>query len=450
MEWVGYRLAENLIRNEFLSMLAKSLISLSSIALVAAAAVAQTIPNQYPLRFVDAQGALRPVVQEGPNQFPVAQFADESVYVAFDAALPSGTYYLHVTDSSLTEVLSTNDPMDRFVQVTNNGGVITLALPYTNNPNPALFGLGVNGVGMSLALSSLRNSAQDPCLFKVFMGDYWDLNQGPEFPYVVRMGLNPANNQVAIMSFDRFRIGNGTGSEVSGFAFLDANRDGVRDVGEGPLANWEVRLVTGQSSLVAFTDAQGRYAFPGVTAATYTVELQLPAGFVATTASSVALEVCGCANVAVADFGAAPAILRCDGHTIGFWRNRHGLSIVQHRNILLTLPGLYLRDLCGNHVAPGSLSAFSRYLHCANSINMAYMLSAQLLAMHCNVLAGFVDPSCRIRDSHLGNITIAELMQLSVQSLMANPLTLPGHPARAHQQSLKNALDNANNNRNWL
>jgi hypothetical protein len=431
-------------------MLAKSLISLSSIALLAAATAAQTIPNQYPLRFVDAQGALRPVVQESPSQFRVAQFADEAVYVAFDPALPSGTYYVHVTDWSLTEVLSTNDPMDRFVQVTNTNGVITLSLPYTNNPNPALFGLGENGVGMSLALPSLRNSAQEPCVFKAWLGDYWDLSQGPEFPFLIRNGLNPANNQVAITSFDRFRIGNGNGSEVSGFAFLDADRDGVRDAGEGPLANWEVRLVTGQSVQVAFTDAQGRYAFPGVTAATYTVELQLPSGFVATTVSSVALEVCGCANVSVADFGAAPAILRCDGRTIGFWRNRHGLAIVHQRNILATLPGLYLRDLFGRHVAPGNLCSFSWYIGCANSINMAYMLSAQLVAMHCNVLAGFVDPSCRIRDSHLGNITIAELMQLSVQSLMANRLTLPGHPARAYQQRLKNALDNANNNRNWL
>lgn len=431
-------------------MLANSLISLSSLALVAAAAVAQTVPNQYPLRFVDAQGALRPVVREMPSQEWFARYDDEAVFVAFDSALPTGTYYVHVTDLNMTEVLSTNDPMDRFVQVTNTNGVITLSLPFTNNPNPALFGVGLNGVGMSLALSSLRNSAQEPCAFKVWLGDYWDLTNGPNDPLLYRWGVNPANNQVSNLSFDRIRIGNGNGSEVSGFAFLDADRNGVRGAGEGPLANWEVRLVTGQTTLVAFTDAQGRYAFPGVTAASYTVELQLPSGFVATTASSVALEVCGCANVAVADFGAAPAIMRCDGHTIGFWRNRHGLGIVQQRNILATLPGLFLRDLCGRHVAPGNLCEFKFYLACANSINMAYMLSAQLLAMHCNVMAGFVDPNCRIRDSHLGNITIAELMQRSVQSLMAHGRTLPGHPARHQQQLLKNALDNANNNRNWL
>ena len=78
------------------------------------------------------------------------------------------------------------------------------------------------------------------------------------------------------------------------------------------------------------------------------------------------------------------------------------------------------------------------------------MLSAQLLAMHCNVINGFVDPNCMIHDSCLGNITISELMQRSIVSLMAHGYTPPGSPWRAEQQRLKNALDDANNNRNWL
>jgi hypothetical protein len=80
---------------------------------------------------------------------------------------------------------------------------------------------------------------------------------------------------------------------------------------------------------------------------------------------------------------------------------------------------------------------------------MAYMLSAQLLAMHCNVMVGFVHPNCVIQDPCLGQMTIAQLMQQSVASLIAHPYTPPCSAARHQQSLLKNALDRANNNRIW-
>ena len=44
-------------------------------------------------------------------------------------------YRKHVTDpiDGLDMVLSTNDPMDRFVTVQNDNGVITLSLPFSAN-----------------------------------------------------------------------------------------------------------------------------------------------------------------------------------------------------------------------------------------------------------------------------------------------------------------------------
>jgi hypothetical protein len=50
----------------------------------------------------------------------------------------------------------------------------------------------------------------------------------------------------------------------------------------------------------------------------------------------------------------------------------------------------------------------------------------------------------------LGNITINSLIAQAVASLCAHPLTLSGSPWRAEQEALKNALDKANNNINWL
>ena len=77
------------------------------------------------------------------------------------------------------------------------------------------------------------------------------------------------------------------------------------------------------------------------------------------------------------------------------------------------------------------------------------MLSAQLTAMHCNVMAGFVHPNCVVDDPCLGQMTVATLMQQAVASLLAHPYTPPCSQARWQQTLLKNALDRANNNLIW-
>ncbi len=423
--------------------------TLGAVVLASTMALAQSCPiNVYPIRLVDAQGNLRPIAPDGS-----AHYDGESVYMAFDPFTPSGTYYVHVTDGPgglLDEVLSTNDPMDRFVSVVNNNGVIALSLPFTSNPNPAVFGVGLNGAGQSLLVSPMRNGVDAPCYFKVQTGDTWDLQFGPDWPYIVRYGFNTTTNQCSVFSYADFRIGDGSGSDVSGLAFLDADRDGVRDAGETPLANWQVRLVTGQTSVTATTDANGHYVFVDAGAGDYTVELVLQPGYIATNAGSQMLTVTGCANATAADFGVAPQMLACDGHTIGYWRNCHGSAKVQQYGILATLPALHLRNTCGQQVAPSTIMGWRVWLHFANSVNMAYMLSAQLAAMHCNVVCGFVDPACVINDPCLGQMSIATLMQQAVVSLSLHGFTPVGHPQRAFQKRLKNALDDANNNRNWF
>ena len=433
-------------------MIRNSLFSLGALALLTATAQAQfCTDNQFRLILVNAQGIEAPTFVDPQNNEVTYQFDNEAVYLAFDPTTPSGTYYVHVTDpiGNGDMVLSSNDPMDRFVAVDNQNGVISLSLPYTNNQTPAVYGLGLNGVGQSILLQPFGINAVDPCRFKAWFGDNWDLTFGSENPYLLQGGFSTTLGRCSVRSYSPFRIGDGTGTDVSGVAFLDADRDGVRDTGENGLSGWTVSLVTGTTTVTTTTDSNGNYVFANVTAATYTVELGIASGYVATTTAQASIEVCGCADVAVGDFGAAPEMMNCDGHTIGFWRNRHGLALVQANNILATLPALHLRNFCGQQVAPGSLHSFKCYLQGANSWNMAYMLSAQLLAMHCNVLAGFVDPNCMIQDCRLGTMTIAELMQRSITSLMAHGFTPPCSQYRREQENLKNALDNANNNRNW-
>ncbi|MBL8725726.1 MAG: hypothetical protein JNK49_16910 [Planctomycetes bacterium] len=419
-------------------------------SLLATAALAQCEDNVYPLSLVSAQGVPAPRLVDPSYGGHYFQFDSEAVFLAFDPATPSGVYYVHVTDpfNGADLVLSGNDPMDRFVQVVNTNGVITLSLPFSNNQS-AVFGLGLGGQGQSLLLQPFGTNPAEPCQFKVWAGDNWDLTYGPENPYLLRGGFSAALGRCAVLSYENFRIGSGIGTNVTGSVFRDDDRSGTRNGSEPGLADWEVRLVTGSTSLSTRTDANGRYVFPNVPAATYTVEVPLVAGYVGTTTLQLAVEVCGCADQNIRDFGVVAQSLRCCGHTIGFWGNCNGLRLVSGYRILPTLPGLYLRNQFGQQVAPGSAFALRSYLRMANSCNMAYMLSAQLVAMHCNVMTGLVSPHCRIRDRQLGVLTIGELMQRAIASLAQRGYTPVGSQFRREQELLKNALDAANNNRNW-
>ncbi len=84
------------------------------------------------------------------------------------------------------------------------------------------------------------------------------------------------------------------------------------------------------------------------------------------------------------------------------------------------------------------------------------MLSAQLAAMALNVEAGFVDGDALVyapgTDSanSLGFATINAVMAEADASLLANGNTVASGAVRTYQQALKNALDNANNNLNFV
>jgi hypothetical protein len=73
-------------------------------------------------------------------------------------------------------------------------------------------------------------------------------------------------------------------SSLSGFVYVDANANGVRDGGEQPLANVSIRLWGRDISgvfvdLTTTTDANGAYRFTGIVAGSYVIEETQPAGF---------------------------------------------------------------------------------------------------------------------------------------------------------------------------
>ena len=103
----------------------------------------------------------------------------------------------------------------------------------------------------------------------------------------------------------------------------------------------------------------------------------------------------------------------------------------------------------GTRFTTDSFQVFQRWLRGANATNMAYMLSAHVVAMHFNLRAGFVDQHCTVNDPQLGVVSITEVLRRAVVSLGLYPLTPTGHPQRGAQEMLKNALDRANNNQTW-
>lgn len=430
-------------------MLRTKLLTLATVAALAASVAAQNCSdNLYPVQLVTAQGAALPYVTGAEPHFAAAA---ESVYLAFPATIPSGTYYVFVAGSpgeGQLEMLSTNDPMERFVSVQNDGGVITLSLPFASNPAADQFGTGLGGQGMSLRLSPFAASQAAPCRFKVLFGNTWDLTYGYDHPYLLVGGVQSDGSR-AVRSYDAFWIGSGDGSDVTGSVFVDSDRDGVRDAGESGFANQTVRLVTATSSVGTTTDAAGAFRFEGVAAGSYTVEYAILSTHVGTTAASVPVEVCACGDVAVAGFGAAVKALPCHAQPVSFWCNQNGMNHVHRCGLLPSLPVLQIVNSFGCRIAAGNLTQFRNHLCGANAWNMANQLSAQLIAMHCNVGTGFVHPSCVLTDPELGTMTVAQLMQQAICSLAQHPYTTFGNQHRRQQERLKNALERANCNRTW-
>jgi hypothetical protein len=144
------------------------------------------------------------------------------------------------------------------------------------------------------------------------------------------------------------------------------------------------------------------------------------------------------------------------GKTLGFWSNKNGAALITVNPDLNFLTSLNLRDGAGNDFNPTSYSQFRTWILGAKATNMAYMLSAQFAAMQLNVLNGLVNGNALIyapgttSANAQGFATVNAVLAEANTSLGANGLTLAGHPERAHQAALKDALDNANNNLNFL
>jgi hypothetical protein len=139
------------------------------------------------------------------------------------------------------------------------------------------------------------------------------------------------------------------------------------------------------------------------------------------------------------------------GLTPGFWQNKHGLRLIDEYDALVELNELCLREDNGDHAEFDSLSEFRSWIKSRRATNMAFQLSGHLAAMYMNVLVGSVNGDALVYIGHGGDtISIYNLINAADEALCEDGETFSGDENRDYQEMLKNALDEANNNLNWV
>ncbi len=280
--------------------------------------------------------------------------------------------------------------------------------------------------------------------------------------YKVKNHFSPEVDLMAIAS---------SGS-ISGAKFYDANTDGVWDVDELAIEGWKVELYDGEDTLLdtQFTDEDGEYTFADLDAGTYTVKEVMPPGettfnsvtypkWLNTTDNSITVEDLSGPSVDN-NFGNVCIGYDGGGHSKGFWGNSNGEEKIGEMGLEDTLAylrdDLHLRNADGSDFDPEDYDGFEAWLQSANAVNMAYMLSAQLAAMELNVLAEFVDDSSLVyapgttSANSAGFASIRDLRTEANAEIGTYSTAFDGDDWRAYQEALKNALDAANNNVNFV
>lgn len=407
---------------------------------------------------------------DSPNGINCNNYADkESVYMSGGpsaAGLSDGTYYFAVLTPG-----------------SQNGGA---ADGSTGNLSDTTFG-GTSGDLGSGDLAANRTFTVTSQEITVYGGTH-ATGYSPNGRYIIGLAPfddtdNPGGVYIlaicevgsadpADCKYDAFRIQDGgtvtNFGVVSGLKYYDANVNGQFDAGEVGIPNWPIDWTDGLSGTV-YTDANGEFSLQMV-ADTYTFAEQQAGAPWIQTGNTVDQATSSGGNsdsllnfvytVSVVDNGQTSGLNFGNvcvgaggGHTLGFWSNKNGQATMNDGGTLAPelalLSSLNLRKANGDPFDPANYAAFRTWLLNASATNMAYMLSAQLAAMALNVEAGFVSGTALVWDG-TSFVTINALMAAANTSLGADGNTPAGDPNRATQEALKNTLDAANNNLNFL
>jgi len=404
------------------------------------------------------------------------------------AGLPAGEYYFQVTDPSGTVLLSTDDIRNRRLLVAVNGGgagVVSGSLPDPADPIgfPGHANGSFNGANGStpVQLMPYDDTPNNGGEYKVWLT--------PVSRYAPGFGTNGFLG--AWSKTDNFKVRSqepppNPQGLVSGVKYYDANLNGQRDAGELTIQNWEITIVTPGETFVVTTNINGEWILELDEGTSYTAcETQVASwiqtgpipgatiffnGNVIATADA---NQCWEGVVPVSDPGTI--IFGHDfgnvllggggGKTLGFWSNKNGQRRMNDTlGMAAALAGLSaqnLRNANGTDFDPSNYNQFKSWLLDGNATNMAYMLSVQYAAMWLNINAvdannPGVDPNAMIyapgttSANFLGFATVGAVMAEANIELGIHGTALANDPWRSYQEALKNALDNANNNLNFV
>lgn len=332
------------------------------------------------------------------------------------SGLPDGSYYVMVTEPDGTLLGSSVSP------------------PAPSNTQPFVV---TGGEGNCVQLMAVLYKASDGS-----PGYDTTTNGGGEYKVWVSMDPTFPNNE---SKTDNFKVRpNAQPGTLCVNKFYDANVNGVFDNTEALIPGWKF-----------FVDDLCRFTPQCVMLdeGSYNVCEDTPVEMVwVHTTPTCASAVVTMGQTTTVDFGNV-CLGPGGGLTLGFWSNRNGQRTVTASDLTF-LSSLCLRNAAGGDFNPTSAAGLSSWLLGANATNMAYMLSAQLAAMELNVRHNFVNGNALVYTGGCGGlanfITINSLMNLANTSLCAYGLTPAGHPQRAYQECLKNVLDQANNNLNFV
>jgi hypothetical protein len=248
--------------------------------------------------------------------------------------------------------------------------------------------------------------------------------------------------------------------------FYDANLNGVKDAGEVELSGWKVEVL----NLV------DPFASPGIDYTEWLIQtntflgdppvrvslqgtefMPIELNWYTTTPGPLTVQVPTTPDVADAAVMAFGNVCTGAGGglTLGFWSNKNGQALFGADD-LAALVGLNLRNAAGLHFDPSSYTAYRTWSLNATATNMAYMLSAQLAAMKLNVFNGKVSGGAMIyapgtmSANALGFASVSGVMDEANASLGTDGYTVASGATRTYQEALKNALDNANNNKTFV
>jgi len=368
--------------------------------------------------------------------------------------LPDGQYYFQVTDPSGAVLLSSDDIEERRVNVA--GGFINNYLGTTHT-----VGLGKCPGAISAGLMPYLDTPNNGGEYKV-----WITPVGAYDPPNGFHGFIPSNTKT-----DNFKVrarectedcdGEPEPVAIIGNKFYDTDTDGVWDNTEPPIPGWRIEKMPPDPADVTFTATTGQYSFlVDPDSGLYTIsEVPPPPGFfpagrwINTTATSGDVTVAD-EDVDGPDFGNV-CLGAGGGKTLGFWSNKNGQALFGTDDLAL-MQVLNLRNANGSHFNPTSYTQFRGWLLKATATNMAYMLSAQLAAMALNVNNGLVSGSSLVfapgaqGANGAGFISVSALITEANAELGAHGLVLDGSPFRSSQEALKDALDDGNNNLNFV